>query len=452
MNIKTMISAVTAALLCSSIAQAAVSEKEASKLSTTLTPLGAEMAGNADGSIPEWTGAGVENIPASYQGAGTIHPDPYSDEKPTLVIDGSNYKQHEKQLSAGQVALFETYPDTFKMPIYPTHRTTSYPDWYTKNTRNLATVAELEEGGNGVKNAHAGIPFPIPQSGVEVVWNHLLRFQGKYQEVKFTQATPDVNGRYVKDKLTRYQVFPYYIEGDTSGFLTKFIASQTAPAKVAGDSFLFHDYINPKVNARNVWRYFSGQRRVRRAPVFAYDTPVPPSYGYRTMDDFDMFFGATDKYNWELVGKQEMYIPYNNFRLQSAQLKYDDIITPSHINPEHTRYEKHRVWVVEGKLKEGQRHVYKKRVLFIDEDSWAVAVTDKYDERDQLWRVSFNYLKTYWEVPVTHEALQVHHDLVSGRYNTLPLVNEEGGTFNFTKAIPKDKFFTPASLRRLGTR
>jgi hypothetical protein len=452
MNMKKMILTAITLLLCNSIAQAAVSEQEASKLSTTLTPLGAERQANSDGSIPAWNGLGVANKPTSYKGPGSIHPDPYSDEKPILVLDSSNYKQHVEQLSAGQIALFETYPDTFKMPIYPTHRTTSYPEWYIKNTRKLATIAELEEGGNGVKNAHAGIPFPIPQSGVEVVWNHLLRFQGKYQEVKFTQLTPDVNGRYVKNQLTRYQVFPYYIEGDTSGFLTKFIASQTAPAKVAGDALLIQDYINPKVNPRNAWRYFSGQRRVRRAPVFTYDTPVPTSYGYRTTDDFDMFFGATDKYNWELMGKQEMYIPYNNFRLQSEKLGYDDIINPSHINPEHTRYEKHRVWVVEGKLKEEQRHVYKKRVLFIDEDSWAIAVTDKYDERDQLWRVSFNYLKTYWEVPVTHEALQVHHDLVSGRYNTLPLVNEEGSTFNFNKKIPKDTFFTPASLRRLGTR
>jgi hypothetical protein len=452
MNMKLRIFAMAITLLCSLIAQAKVNEQEASQLSTTLTPIGAEMAANTDGSIPAWTGSGVENIPASYAGHGTIHPDPYPDEKAILIIDSSNYKQHAGQLSPGQVAMFERYPDTFKMPIYVTHRTTTYPDWYVENTRKLATTAELEEDGNGVKNAHAGIPFPIPKSGVEVVWNHLLRFQGKYQEVKFTQVTPDVNGRYIEDKLVRYQLFPYYIEGDTSGFLTKFIASQTAPAKVAGDSFLFHDYINPKVNPRNVWRYFSGQRRVRRAPVFAYDTPVPPSYGYRTMDDYDMFFGATDKYDWKLVGKQEMYIPYNNFRLQSGDLKYDDILQPSHINPKHTRYEKHRVWVVEGNLKDGQRHVYKKRVLFIDEDSWAVAVTDKYDKRDQLWRVSFNYLKTYWEVPVTHEALQVHHDLVSGRYNSLPLVNEEGGTFNFNKPIPKDNFFTPASLRRLGTR
>ena len=147
-----------------------------------------------------------------------------------------------------------------------------------------------------------------------------------------------------------------------------------------------------------------------------------------------------------------MYIPYNNYEIQSDELTYEDIVTPFHVNPDYTRYEKHRVWVVEGNLKSGERHIYKKRVMYVDEDSWAIAVTDKYDERDQLWRVIFNYLKTYWEVPVVHEALQVHHDLIARRYNALPLVNEEGGTFQFDKPVPEDDFFTPAELRRLGTR
>lgn len=448
----TITSAIFAAILSSAAAHAAVSEQEAAKLGSSLNPLGAEKSGNADGSIPAWDGSGVGTIPASYKGSGSIHPDPFASESPLVVLDASNYQAHSQFLSPGQIALFETYPDTFKMPIYKSHRTATYPDWYAANTRKLATTAELVEGGNGVTNAHAGIPFPIPQSGVEVIWNHLLRYQGKYQEIRLGQVTPDVNGRYILDKVTRYQKFPYYIDGDTSGLLTLFIAQQNAPAKVAGDAFLIHDYINPTVNKRNIWRYFAGQRRVRRAPVFEYDTPVPPSYGYRTMDDFDIYFGAPDKYDWTLVGKQEMYIPYNNFKIQSDELTYADIVTPFHVNPDYTRYEKHRVWVVEGNLKSGERHIYKKRVMYVDEDSWAIAVTDKYDERDQLWRVIFNYLKTYWEVPVVHEALQVHHDVIARRYNALPLVNEEGGTFQFDKPIPEDDFFTPAELRRLGTR
>lgn len=438
--------------LLGSGANAAVTEAEANALGKTLTPMGAEIAANADGSIPSWDGKGIKNIPADYKGPGSIHPDPFADEKPLFVIDSSNVEKYSENLSPGQVALFKAYPDTFKMPVYTSHRTASYPKWYADNTRKLATVAELQANGSGVKNAHAGIPFPIPKVGEEVVWNHLLRYQGKYQEITLGQVTPDVNGRFVVAKLNRFQSYPYYTEGDDSGVLVKFIANQTAPAKDAGDTFLFHDYINPKANPRNIWRYIAGQRRVRRAPVFEYDTPIPPSFGFRTMDDFDMYFGSPDKYEWDLIGKKEIYVPYNNYKIQSAEYTYKDIVTPFHINPEVTRYEKHRVWVVEGKLKEGERHIYKRRVMYFDEDSWSVVVTDKYDERGEIWRVSLNYLKSYWEVPVTHEALQVNHDLVSRRYNALPLVNEEGGTYNFSKPAPKDKFFTPATLRRLGTR
>lgn len=438
--------------LTSGIASAMVIESEAKSLGVTLTPLGAEIAGNVDGSIPAWDGKGIKNIPAGYKGPGTIHPDPFAAENPLFVIDSSNLSKYRDNLSPGQIALFEAYPETFRMPVYKSHRTAVYPQWYYDNTRKLATTAELESNGNGVKNTHAGIPFPIPKSGEEVVWNHLLRFQGKYQEITLGQVTPDIKGRYIVAKLDRFQTYPYYQEKDKSGALVKFIASQTSPAKSAGDTFLFHDYVNPKTNPRNIWRYISGQRRVRRAPVFEYDTPIPPSSGYRTMDDFDMFFGSPDKYNWELLGKKEMYIPYNNYEIQSEELKYKDILTPFHINPAVTRYEKHRVWAVEGKLKEGERHIYKRRVMYFDEDSWSIVVADKYDERGEIWRVSLNYLKSYWEVPLTHEALQVNHDVVSRRYNALPLVNEEGGTYNFSKPAPDDSFFTPATLRRLGTR
>ena len=446
------LTAILALAISGTPAFAGVSAEEAAKLGMELTPLGAERAGNADGSIPAWTGEGIGEVPAGYQ-EGMHHPNPYADEAPLATITAANVEQYTHQLTEGQTALFATYPETFKMKVFPSHRTAQFPDWYVKNTAECAATAELEDGGNGVTNAHACVPFPIPQSGIEVLWNHLLRFQGVYRIDRVTQPSPDAKGRYVLDKLIRHQYFAYYDpEQADSDVYSYFIPLTLAPARNAGDAFLLIDYKNPVTNPRKAWRYFGGQRRVRRAPVLVYDTPIPTAYGLRLVDSFDMFFGSPDKFEWTLQGKEEILVPYNNFELGSGDISFKEILTPGHINPEFTRYEKHRVWVVEGKLKDGERHVYSRRKIYLDEDTWTILVHDMYDRQGELWRSAMNYIKLYWEVPVMLSSTEVHHDLLSRRYSTSGLVNEYDGPIDLSKPIPDLSFFTPQSLRRLGVR
>jgi hypothetical protein len=150
------------------------------------------------------------------------------------------------------------------------------------------------------------------------------------------------------------------------------------------------------------------------------------------------------------VGKQEMYVPYNNYLLHSDQLKHDDILTPLHVNPDYLRYELHRVWVVDATLKEGERHVYKRRTFYVDEDSWQILAVDQYDNRDQLWRVSEGFSINYYDVPMFWTTLEVHTDLQAGRYLAIGLDNEYG-MYNFDIERTLDDY-TPAALRREGVR
>ena len=224
----------------------------------------------------------------------------------------------------------------------------------------------------------------------------------------------------------------------------------TEPARLAGTALLVHETMDQILTPRQAWTYNAGQRRVRRAPNVAYDAPGTASDSLRTTDDFDMFNGSPNRYDWKLVGKKEMYIPYNSYKLHSDKLKYDDILMAGHINPEHVRYEKHRVWVVEANLKEGTRHIYKKRVFYIDEDSWQVQVADMYDNRGELYRVGVAYGVNYYEVPTQWSTLDVYHDLNSRRYLAIGLDNEEE-MYDFT-VRPRDVEFTPQALRREGMR
>jgi hypothetical protein len=433
---------------------AKVSEAEAARLGADLTPLGAEKAGNADGSIPAWTG-GITTPPAGFV-PGSFHIDPFPDDKPLFTITAANYKEYAEFLSDGQQALFEAYPDTYKMPVYQTRRTASNPQEVYDATKANASRAELLEGGNGLKGAAIGIPFPIPNDGVEAIWNHTLRYRGVAVQRYGGQAAVTASGAFNVIGFDETLMIKYAEPGMTpeklleDNILFKFKQSVTSPARLAGTALLVHETVDQIKEPRQAWTYNTGQRRVRRAPNIAYDAPGTAADGLRTTDDFDMFNGSPNRYDWELKGKKEMYVAYNNYTLHSDKVSYDDILKPGHVNPDLTRFEKHRVWVVEATLKDEFRHVYQKRTFYIDEDSWQIQVADMYDNRGELYRVAIAYGVNYYDILTHWSTLDVYHDLNSRRYLAIGLDNEED-MYDFT-VRPSDTDFTPQALRREGKR
>ena len=432
-------------------AAAAISAEEAARLGRDLTPLGGERAGSADGAIPSWEG-GILAPPPGYE-PGDHHPDPYAKDKPLFVITDANLEKYKDRVSAGHRRMLELYP-TFRMPIYPTRRSASAPKRIYDATRRVAVTAKLAAGGNGVTGAVIGIPFPIPKSGAEVIWNHLLRYRGEAALRVIGQAAVTRGGDYTLVKLrdayiARYSL-PDMTEEKLDNRMILFRQRVTAPARLAGSILLAYETMNQVAEPRHAWVYNPGQRRVRRAPNVAYDNPGTASDGLRTSDQFDMFNGALDRYDWRLLGKREMYVPYNSYRLHSDKITFADVLTPLHLNPKHLRYELHRVWVVEAALKEGARHIYKRRRFYVDEDSWNILLADIYDNRDQLWRVSEGHLINYYEKSITTPTVEAHIDVQAGRYLALGLKNEFP-MIDFSPGLtPRD--FTPAALRRQGRR
>ncbi len=451
-NRRLLLAALAGLLLCLPGVRAAVSPQEAARLGRDLTPMGGEKAANADGSIPAWDG-GIAKPPPGWK-KGQHYLGPYAEESPWFVITAANVQRYADRLTAGQKALFEAYPDTYKMKVYPTHRTAAYPQRIYEATRKAAVTAELSEGGNGVRGAVIGVPFPIPSNGLEAIWNHILRYRADTARRTVAQAAPTRSGDYTLVKFNDASLFWYHQPGMTEDKLNNIIAffkqKVVAPPRLAGNILLVHETLDQNKEHRKAWVYNPGQRRVRRAPNVAFDTPGTASDGQRTSDQFDMYNGSPERYDWKLLGKREIYVPYNSYRLQDPKVKFKDILTPHHINQDLPRYELHRVWVVEATLKPGARHIYKRRTFYIDEDSWQVLAVDQYDNRDQLWRVSEAHVINYYDVPNLWSVLEVHTDLQSGRYLAMGLFSEyEPHRFN----VPMNqKEFTPAALRREGRR
>lgn len=424
-------------------------QAQSARLGQDLTPLGGERAGNAAGTIPSWEG-GLAQPPANYR-AGMHHPDPYAQDAPLYQVNSQNLAQYQAQLPAGLKVLLEKNPDYF-LRVFPTRRSAAAPQRIYDATRFNAQSAELISGGNGVDGVAAGIPFPLPKTGQEAIWNHIMRYRGEQISFVTNQAAVLANGSYNLLKLERDIYFLYGREGvtpqDLDNTLFYYKYKVVAPSKLSGSALVVQETLDQVLAIRKAWRFSRGERRVRRLPMLAYDTLQPDTNGLATADQVDVYNGAPDRYDWQLMGKQEMLVPYNSYTVHQQGIPYDNILQRDTVNPQLLRYELHRVWVVEADLRKGFSHPYAKRRFYIDEDSWQVLAVDLYNKAGELIGVQESHPISYYDVPMFGSTLETIYDFKGKRYFVDGLDNNEP-MYNFKAQLsPRD--FTPQALRREG--
>ena len=438
-------------------AWAGVPEAQIARLGQDLTPMGAEQAGNADGSIPAWTG-GLTSAPdgIGFKGDG-YYPDPFASDPVLYTVDKGNAAQYGDTLTPGQKAMMAAYPD-YKLNVYQSRRTCALPQAVYDATKENAKTAALGGGGDSLSGILMGIPYPLPFDAYEIVWNHNLRYRGYKMTRTFASAAPTRTGSFTPVIVKDEAVFDY-ASPDNKSFKAldnvslRYIQETLAPARRAGQLLLVHETVDPKIGERRSWQYTTGNTnsapRVQRTSAVNYDNPQIYSDAMSTADSFDVFSGPLDHYNWTVLGKEERLVAYNSYKLSSPTLKYADIIKAGHLNQDLVRYEKHRVWSVEAVLKPSERHVYSRRVAYFDEDGGNMVGGELYDARGGLWRVQEAQIIQYYDVPTCFNASDVVYDLVEGRYVVQNLKNEEVG-INF-HADMRDSMFLPDELRRRST-
>lgn len=430
---------------------AGVTADEAAALKTTLTPLGGEKAGNKDGSIPAWDG-GLNKAPSGYT-SGAPRVNPYASEKPIVQITAQNVDQYKDKLSQGTQEMLRKYP-TYRLDIYPTHRTAAAPKWVYDNTFANATRAKTTAGGNSVENAYGGIPFPIPKTGAEVMWNHLLRWRGEAVEVKGGVWVIGSDGKSsLAVKMLETHQYPYYAkDGGLNSFKGDYWLLrqvQTDPPFKAGESILIRDPLDQVGKGRQAWQYLSGQRRVRRAPTLAFDTPDFVASGQNYFDEVFNFLGSIERYEWKIVGKKEFYVPYNNN--QAMLSKPEEVIAGHHMNPDKLRWELHRVWVLEANLAAGKRHAVPKKMFYVDEDSWSVLMMDGYDAQGKLWRTQHAVPFVAPDMPAVIAQTSAIFNLQSNNWSLSAFPDGTTSTYKVIDPRP-DSFFTPDALAGGGVR
>jgi hypothetical protein len=445
--------ALAAAILVCSTSLAGVTNEEAAALKTRLTPLGAERAGNREGTIPAWEG-GMKQVSGDRRGA---IPDLFAEDKPLFIITAQNMAQHAERLSDGVKALLQKYPG-YRVVVYPTRRTAAAPQWVYDNTLRNATRASMGPAGSmgpfPVK-AFGGIPFPIPKSGEEAIWNHILRWNGEAYVLNNEQARVTPEGKAVLVQKSEATIaYPYYRQGwdwekwEAAGseYVLKRIDTQGPPIR-AGEMLVVRARVD---DSRTLaYAYLTGQRRVRRLPIVCCDVPNAISAGITNIDEVETFTGSIGRYDWKLVGKREMYIPYNVNKFAQAK-SVMEVAAPGHINPELMRFELHRVWVVDATLKAGERHSAPKARFYLDEDTWLAVTGDRWDAQGNLWKVSFAPPMALPSLPGTVNSLFHVYDMVRGGYFIATYAG--GKPLSFPDKFPQDNMFTPEAISGEGVR
>jgi hypothetical protein len=448
---KFKVAALVAATLATA-SHAAVTADEAAKLKAELTPLGAERAGNKDGSIPAWDG--VYSTPLAGWKNGERRPDPFAADKLLYSVTASNMAQHESKLTEGVKAMLKKYP-SFRLDVFPTRRTAGAPQWVYDNTAKNALRAKIVvgEGGPTVSNAYGGIPFPIPKSAEEIMWNSMMNWKGttKQSEIQTMFVTADGKRVMTTDARTTQQS-PYYDKDETieqfkGDFMYVRLDTKGPPIR-AGEAIVGVQGVNPSDD--KTWTYLPGQRRVRRLPNACCDTPTPATAGLASFDELQVYVGRLDRFDWKIVGKKEILVPYNTNRLLVPQ-KVADVVGDKHLNPDHVRWELHRVWVVDASLAPGKRHVAVKSRYYIDEDSWMALLGERYDAQGSLWKVLWQMPYAVPDMPGVATTTFGFNDLLAGTWYVSGLMNEKNMQMRSLPKLP-DTFFNPDALAGEGVR
>ncbi|QBR03296.1 DUF1329 domain-containing protein [Paraburkholderia pallida] len=426
-----------------------------------LTPAGAERAASQDGLVPAFSGR--QATPSGWEW-GKFRGDfwKHKNEKPLYSIDAANVDKYADKLTPGQIQLIKQMKG-YRMDVYPSHRECELPEFAEQNSKANLTTAKLASDGQTVQAALLpGVAFPQPKSGAEAILNYETRYRGEGIEWSpvVTAISPHPgSGDWIDVVGPQAFYFPAGKEGkttpqDVDQFNLGAYFSVDSPAALAGQAIVQRQYFDKD---SETYYYFPGQRRVRRMPAYTHDAPLIGFENQYLIDEVNMFNGSIDRYNWKLVGKKEMIVPYDDFGMYDFKGKLHDVATPNGVSAEHRRYEVHRVWVVEATLKPTARHVASKKVFYLDEDSWLALVGEDYDAQGKLWKVRESYPIPVWELGGTCDNEPfAQYDLNSGRYLVDGSSIGQGKDIRWYQQVSdprfKADFFTAESLRSASER
>ncbi len=382
-----------------------------------------------------------------YDPESDSYPDPFSSDQVLLTINVKNYTKYKDTiLTPGQIKMFEAYPDTFKINVYPSRRSCAVPPEVLELTDNNAL---LIDDGEGVEGIVGSIPFPNPTEALHHVWNHILRYRGVeiYGASPFYIINPDGTHTFGAGEAVAKNFWNPFVRDEKKGLQGMLMTKVTHPPRLADASTLVIESLNAFKTPRKAWVYNPGTRRVRRAPDITYDYKPSASQGLTTVDQFDGFNGAKDRYNWSDIGIQLKLMPYNAYKFHETQI--EEVLTPYHVNQDYLRYELVNVNVVKATLKKDKRHIIPQRIMYFDTDSHNMLAEETFDDQSNLMAYREFPIINFYDQPMCLSIHSATYDFATRRYQLQNVRSTDIPKVQWRLNEPHDeKMFTPEGLKR----
>ena len=386
-----------------------------------------------------------EPIPG-YESNNGEYKDPFIEDSIIFQITKDNYLDYEKYLTPGQIKMFATYGSTFFMNIYPSRRSCAVPDEVLELSKG--GNAKLVDGGEGIEGVVGSIPFPNASEPLHHLWNHILRYRGVDIQGGSPYYIVNYNGEKINGagKAIAKNYWNPFISND-KGLQGKIMTKVTHPPRLADAGVLVIESLNALATPRRAWVYSPATRRVRRAPDIAYDNYSGFSQGLTTIDSFDGFNGAKDRYTWKNGGTELKFMPYNSYKFHNAN--HEKSLTALHVNQEYLRYELVKVNIVNADLKEDMRHILPHRVMYFDFDSHNFISEDIYDGEKNLIRYRELPIMNFYDEPMCNAIHAATYDFATKKYllNNVRSVDVPKVKWRLEKPH-KESMFTPEGFKR----
>ena len=262
---------------------------------------------------------------------------------------------------------------------------------------------------------------------------------------------------------TRWDQVTYYPWGKKGTWSPKdvnfiqqgFYYGFTEPASLAGQKLVQTYYFKSDTES---FYYFTGQRRVRRLPAYAYDTPhhrlrEPVPATIRLVH----VLRQSGPLRLEDRRQEGNLHPLRRTRTRQPAPP-DQGVTQPYIPNDMRRYELHRVWVVEGNLKAGMRHSDAQEGSLPGRGHLARCAAEEYDASGKLWRHKEAGVMPAWELDAcVNASLVMFYDFSNGRYvldsnvvggaKDIRFMADEKGDPHFNS-----NYYTPENLRAISER
>jgi hypothetical protein len=330
--------------------------------------VGAEQAGDPNNNIPAWTG-GLDTGAL----AGAHYADPFAADKPIDMVSAANGGRWQAWLTPGTQMRLLSDAD-LRLPVYPTRRSAADSAEFYAGTRENAMRAGMHDGLP--EHISVGIPFPVPDKGMQVIWNHLLRDRPAFGQRTFVQAFVQPNARLLSHTIVQRfaNYWPVPVKKHPEEIpLASLLELTIVPQRLAGSVMMLRATLN---QASKMWLRDAGALWLAKVTDAAPGTSVLGAAGLMDVDQLDGYLGPPGLYDWSLIGKEARLVPYNAYKLDTDDL--NAALTPRHMNADVLRYEIHRTWHVRGTCRAEMSCHFNRRDYWLDEDTWQILLGDLY--------------------------------------------------------------------------